>query len=83
MPAPEKLYVKEEEAARMLGHNVTWLRSNAETLESQYGFPKIDTAIGKRHKESIEEWARQRNLTPTQRVLERLNRNSRENTNAF
>lgn len=82
MPAPDPLYVKEVEAARMLRHDVGWLRANAPTLESQYGFPKIDPAVGMRHREAIEEWARERNSRRT-RGSERLTETNRENPNAF
>lgn len=56
------LYVSEQEAAKLLGHNVTWLRSNASVLERQYGFPKIDPATQKRHRGAIEAWAEKRNM---------------------
>jgi hypothetical protein len=82
MPAPEPLYVKEAEAARMLRHDVSWLRQNAPTLEAQYGFPKIDPAIGMRHREAIEEWARERNSRRT-RGSERLTEANRANPDAF
>lgn len=62
-PAP--LYISEAEAARLLGHDVSWLRSNASALERQYGFPRVDPAIGKRHRPSIEAWAQERNSRPT------------------
>lgn len=57
----QRLYVKESDIAKMLGHDVRWLRSNSDALERQYGFPKIDPAIGMRHREAVEEWARERN----------------------
>jgi hypothetical protein len=76
------LYVKEAEAARMLRHDVTWLRKNAPTLESQYGFPKIDPAVGMRHKEAIEQWARERNTRQAPRSVG-LTEANRENVDAF
>lgn len=82
MGAP-RLYVKEVEVARLLGHNVTWLRSNSTDLERQYGLPKIDPAIGLRHLEAIEEWARQRNLTTMTARSERLKETNQEDHNAF
>ncbi len=56
------LFVSEAAAAKMLGRDVSWLRANAATLEVQFGFPKVDLAIGRRHKEAIEVWARGRNI---------------------
>lgn len=83
MPAaPDPLYVKEAEAARMLRHDVTWLRQNAPMLEAQYGFPQIDPATGMRHREAIEEWARERNRRNARRP-ERLSETNRENTDAL
>lgn len=61
MPAIDQIYASESTVAKMLGHGVDWLRSNQTTLESQYGFPKIDPAIGKRHIPSIKKWAAERN----------------------
>lgn len=81
MPATEPLYVKEEEAARMLRHDVTWLRKNASVLEAQ-GFPKVDPLVGMRHKEAIEAWARERNFRRT-RNSGRLTKTNQENFNAF
>lgn len=81
MPAAP-LYVKEVEAAKMLRHDVSWLRQNAHVLESQYGFPKIDPAIGMRHREAIEEWARERNFRNAKRP-ERLIETNRENVDEF
>lgn len=62
MPAAlQPLYVSDREAATLLGRSVDWLRANAGTLEAVYGFPKIDPAVGKRHRPAIERWAEQRN----------------------
>jgi hypothetical protein len=72
-----KLYLTEGEVARMLGHDTAWLRANAPTLEAVHGFPKVDCAIGKRHREAIEEWSRERNIG-RRRAPERLNGNNRE-----
>ena len=80
----DRLYVKEAEIARMLGHDIRWLRSNQTTLESQYGLPKIDPAIGFRHRESVEEWARERNMRTARSRSERLTEtNHTENHGAF
>ncbi|WP_120636072.1 hypothetical protein [Ruegeria sp. EL01] len=76
------LYVKEETIAKMLGHNVTWLRSNAVALERQYGLPPIDPAVGMRHVEAVEEWARERNIRKSERP-ERLSETNQEDLNAF
>jgi hypothetical protein len=57
----QPLYRSEAQIAKMLGHDTEWLRKNASTLEAQYGFPKIDPAINKRHAPSVEQWARDRN----------------------
>jgi hypothetical protein len=64
----QPLYVNESEAAKLLRHDVTWLRTNSTALERTAGFPKIDPVIGMRHREAIEEWARERNITRLQRV---------------
>ncbi len=56
------LYVPDSTAAAMLGQKIDWFRANVDMLERQYGFPKVDPAVGKRHKESIETWARKRNM---------------------
>jgi hypothetical protein len=61
MPATPRLYEKEEVVARLLGHDIRWFRSNVQVLEAQFGFPKIDPAIGLRHREAVELWARRRN----------------------
>lgn len=82
MRSPAPLYVKEVEAARMLRHDVTWLRANASVLEAQYNFPKIDPATGMRHKEAIEAWARERNTRNSKRT-ERLSETNRENVDEF
>lgn len=76
------LYVKEATIAKMLGHDVTWLRANADVLERQYGFPKVDPAVNMRHVEAVEEWARERNMRKGARP-ERLSETNQENTNAF
>lgn len=57
----KSLYVTDAEAAVMLGRSTAWIKKNAEALETQYGFPKVDPAIGKRHRPSIEQWAKERN----------------------
>lgn len=82
MSQPSALYVREVEAARMLRHDVTWLRKNAAMLEAQYGFPKIDPATGMRHREAIEQWARERNSRQATRSP-RLSENNKENFDAF
>lgn len=80
----QQLFVKEADIAKMLGHDVKWLRSNSETLERQYGFPKIDPAIGMRHREAVEEWARERNARYAKARSERLTEtNHTENHDAF
>ncbi len=80
----QQLFVKESDIAKMLGHDVKWLRSNSETLERQYGFPKIDPAIGMRHREAVEEWARERNARTAKARSERLKEtNHTENHDAF
>lgn len=78
---PDPLYVREEEAARMLRHDVTWLRKNSPALEQQ-GFPKIDPLVGMRHKEAIEAWARERNFRRAMRSG-RLTEANQENFDAF
>lgn len=75
----DALYVKEVEVARMLRHDITWLRANAGTLEKQYGLPKVDPAIGMRHRGAIEEWARERNA----RRQDPRQHQGEENWNAF
>lgn len=77
------LYAKESDIARMLGHDVDWLRKNAASLEQQFGFPRIDPATGLRHVEAVEEWARERNRRFGTRTVERLRETNRENSNAF
>lgn len=77
------LYIPEADVARMLGHKIDWLRENGPVLEVSTGFPKIDPVIGMRHREAIEEWARERNVS-RRRGPERLTEtNRRENPNAF
>ena len=82
MTRPAPLYIKEADVARLLGHDVTWLRANASALETITGFPKVDVVIGMRHREAIEEWARERNFRKAMRQ-ERLTETNRENPNAF
>jgi hypothetical protein len=76
------LYVSEKQVAQMLGQTVDWLRANASMLEASTGFPKIDAVIGKRHREAIEVWARERNFR-SKRGPERLEERNRENFNAL
>lgn len=78
------LYIPEAEVARMLGHKIDWLRENAAALEQSTGFPAIDPVVGLRHREAIEEWARERNAK-RRRGPERLTETSRrrENPDAF
>lgn len=78
------LYTSDRNIARMLGHDVKWLHKNATTLEDQYGFPRIDPAIGLRHIPSVEEWARERNSRLPKARTERLPQNNHEeNFNGF
>ncbi|GGE30418.1 hypothetical protein GCM10011360_18040 [Primorskyibacter flagellatus] len=56
------LFIKEEDVAKLLGHNITWLRQRAALLEESYGLPKIDPATQLRHREAVEVWARKRNI---------------------
>ncbi|MEX0303095.1 MAG: hypothetical protein AB3N24_11780 [Leisingera sp.] len=79
----QQLYVSEGSVAKMLGHDVKWLRANSHNLEKQYGFPPIDPAIGKRHRESIEAWARERNTRKAPTRPGRLSTTNQENENAF
>tara|TARA_R110000851_G_scaffold22626_14_gene67042 strand:+ start:522 stop:761 length:240 start_codon:yes stop_codon:yes gene_type:complete len=79
MPA---LYLSESTIAKMLGHDTMWLTKNSDTLERQYGFPKIDPAIGKRHAPSVEQWAAVRNA-PELPAVGRSKSGNRENPNAF
>lgn len=78
-----RLFETEKEIARLLGHDVTWLRKNSSTLENQYGFPPIDPATGMRHREAVEEWARQRNVRTAKARSGRLSETNQENHNAF
>ncbi|MEQ3669683.1 hypothetical protein [Pseudophaeobacter sp.] len=80
---PQRLYETEKEVARLLGHDVTWLRKNSNTLETQYGFPPIDAAVGMRHRESIEAWARERNTRKVKARTGRLSETNQENENGF
>lgn len=77
----EPLYVDEKETAKLLGHDIGWLRSNRDDLEKQFGLPKIDPATQKRHRESIEQWARSRNMTKAK--LDRLTETHQENFDAL
>lgn len=61
MYSPDPIYYSERQTAECLGYSVEWLRRNVHQLEQQYGFPRIDPAIGKRHAPSIEVWAQERN----------------------
>lgn len=80
----QRLYVKEVEIAKMLGQDIRWLRLNRENLERQYGFPKIDPAIGMRHREAVEDWARERNARYAKARYERSSKtNHTENHDAF
>lgn len=78
----DALYISEADVARMLGRSTDWLRENRADLETQFSFPPIDQAVGKRHREAVEEWARERNVRSRQRP-ERLNGTNRENPHAF
>lgn len=83
MPS-QPLYVSEREVARLLGRAIDWLKSHRTDLEDRYGFPKVDQAIGKTHRESIEEWARKRNAKSLASSSERLSEtNQQENLNAL
>lgn len=80
----EPLFVKEQDVARMLCCDVRWLHSNSKHLEETTGFPKKDPVLGKRHYESIVEWARERNLKQLRRAVGQLDSNSnKENIDAF
>lgn len=83
MTALAKLYLSEREVARMLGRDLAWLKANLPTMIRQYGFPKIDTAVGRYHREAVEEWARERNVTRRRAPGERLNETNRENRDAL
>jgi hypothetical protein len=76
----QPLYVNEQEAAKLLHHDATWLRTNSNVLEQTTGFPKIDPVIGLRHREAIEEWARERNVS---RVIKVAPHEHEENNEAF
>ncbi len=76
------LFVTEKTVAEMLGRSIAWLRSNAHTLEQTTGFPKIDPVVGKRHREAIEVWARERNVRSVACLSEQDETNS-ENEDAF
>lgn len=82
MPA-EALYIADAAVARLLGHGIDWLRANRSDLEQQYGFPKVDPAVGKTHREAVEVWARKRNVRDLARSSERLSETNQENINAF
>jgi hypothetical protein len=77
------LYKSEAQIARMLGHDVSWLRDNSNTLETQYGFPPIDAAVGMRHREAVEAWARERNMRKAKARLGQLSETNQENQNGF
>ncbi|GLO70289.1 hypothetical protein VWZ88_12740 [Phaeobacter sp. JH20_36] len=79
----QSLFVKEAEVAKLLGHDVKWLRANSTTLEAQYGLPEIDPAIGLRHREAIEEWARERNTRKAKSRPGRLQSTNQEDQNGF
>ena len=76
------LYVSEKQVAQMLGQTVDWLRANGPMLEASTNFPKVDPVVGKRHREAIEVWARERNMRRSG-GLERLTERNRENQSAF
>lgn len=76
------LFISERTVARLLGHDVKWLKENAEMLERTTGFPKIDPVINKRHREAVEVWARNRNIRKAA-GHERLTETNRENNDAF
>ncbi len=76
------LYAPDGKIAKMLGHDTKWLRDNADVLERQYGLPPIDPAVGMRHVEAVEEWARERNMRKTERS-ERLSETNQENFDAL
>lgn len=57
----DPIYIPEAHVAKMLGHGIDWFHKNVEMLERQYGFPKVDPAIRRRHRPSIEKWAEERN----------------------
>lgn len=82
---PEQaLFIAEKDVARMLGHDINWLRSNAKNLEDATGFPAIDPVVGKRHRESIIEWARERATRATRRPIGQFQQETnQENDNAF
>tara|TARA_R110000796_G_scaffold9452_13_gene32238 strand:+ start:1963 stop:2202 length:240 start_codon:yes stop_codon:yes gene_type:complete len=77
----ESLYIKEAEVARLLRHDITWLKKNATCLENQYGFPTVDPAIGHRHRGAIEAWAQERNMRSTTKP--KLSETNRENYDEF
>lgn len=76
------LYVTERQVATMLGQTLDWLKAHAEDLERSTAFPKIDPVVGRRHRESVEIWARQRNLRQQVRMSGSTETN-RENEDAF
>ncbi len=77
----QALFISESTVAKMLGHDRSWLERNAARLEQTANFPKIDPVIGKRHREAIEEWARERNVH--RRSIRPLEEKHRENFDAF
>lgn len=78
-----KLYISEKEVARMMGHNEAWLSQNAPMLEKSAAFPPIDPVIRLRHRESIENWARDRNAQITNRSYSKPEKRNEENIDAF
>lgn len=78
-----KLYISEKEVARMMGHNEAWLSKNAPVLEKSAAFPPIDPVIRLRHRESIENWARERNAQITGRTYSEPTERNKENLDAF
>lgn len=70
------LYRPDKDVAKILGRSVDWLRDNIDDLESQYGFPKKDPAIGLRFVPAIVKWAEGRNLQSPQPQQNRGNSNA-------
>lgn len=85
MPTAEPLFVSEKDVATMLGSDIKWLRANIKALEETTGFPKMDPVVGKRHKEAIIEWARERAFRSSKRQARMLEADQRnqENKDAF
>lgn len=78
---PDPIYITEKDVAKFICRGVNWLRDHAEQLERQYGFPKVDPAIGRRHRPSIEEWAAERNSRPLLKIKGR--EHNQENEDAL